>query len=242
MTLIPTQKVVTTISSSDRRARPFELGRLAIRRAARYPFATGLGIGLTLLARAGIGILEDADYDVLPVSVLSVFAGAAIYMFLTAFMVLNENRLQHTGRIFRSGAATSCIVMAAVGLPMFVASQLLPENWQSLPEWQGLIQWWPTASLGLGIVGLWITLPAFALAFPIFANTGTPVTSCVRFVWTSIEDDAYSASRLTLFVSFIGWILLTIPGGGLLVPTLFAHLSATMFEHFIVVREDTVLE
>ena len=206
-------------------------------RSAHFPVASLIGVGSALIAHAAIVSWIPPESGLLATSVVHVFAGIALFLFLSTFMVLREDRLDHVESLFRSGAAVSLCVAAATAVPMILGITLLPPDWLVLPQWQVLREWWPIASVGFGVVGTVTVLPAFLIAWPIHASAGVPLSKSVLFVWRELEAKSYSSGRMSLFVVLAGWLLLTLPGVGLLVPVLYAHLTAVLFDELVVTDE-----
>ena len=208
-----------------------------VARAVRFPAASLVGVGSALAAHAVIVTWIPPESGLLATSVVHLFAGIALFLFLSTFMVLREGRLDHVGLLFRSGAAVSLCVAAVTAVPMIIGITLLPPDWSVLPQWQFLREWWPIASVGFGVVGTVTVLPAFLIAWPIHASAGVPLSKSVLFVWRELEGESYSRFRMSLFVALTGWLLLTLPGVGLLVPVLYAHLATVLFNELVVTDE-----
>ncbi|MGB5629983.1 MAG: hypothetical protein WBM57_11485 [Woeseiaceae bacterium] len=206
-------------------------------RAVRLPIASLVGVGSALVAHTAIVMWIPPEASLLAASVVHVFAGIALFLFLSTFMVLREGRLEHVGSLFRTGAAISLCVAAVTAVPMIIGITLLPPDWLFLPQWRFLREWWPIASVGLGVVATVTVLPGFLVTWPIHASTGLPLSKSVLFVWRHLERESYSRARMSLFVALTGWLLLTLPGFGLLVPVLYAHLATVLSDELVVADE-----
>jgi hypothetical protein len=213
------------------------IARNTLIRSVRYPVATLVGVTATLITHASIISWLPPETGILATSIIELFAGTALFLFLSTFMVLRQDRLNHVGPLFRSGAFVSLCVSAVVAVPIIIGLLLLPTDWLSAPQWQFLRDSWPIACIGIGVVGTATVLPAFLVAWPIHASVGLPLSKSILFVWRNIEDSSYAPGKMSLFVALVGWLLLTIPGAGLLVPLLYAHLTAVLFNELVVVRE-----
>ena len=226
----------TTIRPSGSIVRVTRLPALTIARAIRFPFASLAGLGVTTIAYLGVESLVPVEGNLLQATASQVFAGTALFLVLGSLMAFNEERLDHIGQHFRAGLLVAAAVTVVVTFSIAVAFALAPIDLQSSESWYLLLNWWPIAAHGIGVVSLACILPAFFLAWPIRANTGLTLGKSILLVWRSIEGHLYPAGRFTLVLVGVGWVLLTIPGLGLLVPTLYAHLTAVLFEELVVVE------
>lgn len=212
------------------------LPALTLGRAIRFPFASLAGLGLTIIAYLGVESLVPGEGNLLQATASHIFIGTALFLVLGSLMAFNEERVDHIGPLFRTGILVAAAVTVVVTFSIAVAFALAPIDLQSSESWDLLLNWWPIAAQGIGVVSLACILPAFFLAWPIRANTGLALGKSIMLVWRSIEGHMYPAGRFTLILVSVGWVLLTIPGLGLLVPTLYAHLTAVLFEKLVVVE------
>lgn len=213
------------------------IARNTLIRAVRYPVASIAGVAATFATHASLIAWLPGAAGMLAASIVELFAGTALFLFLSTFMVLREDRLDHVGPLFRSGAFVSLCVSAVVAVPIIIGLLILPIDWLGAPQWLFLRNSWPIACVGLGVVGTATVLPAFLIAWPIHTSVGLPLSKSIFFVWRNIEDSSYAAIRMSLFVALVGWLLLTVPGAGLLVPVLYAHLAVVLFDELVVVQE-----
>lgn len=213
-----------------------EVAGATLTRAFRYPFATLTGTGAAIAAHFAITAMLPGSTHMLAATVIRLYAGMALYLALSALMVLNAEKLLHLRWLFRVGALISLAVTIITAIPIAVGFALLPADWLLLPEWQYLIYSWPISSIGLGVAITGCSLPVLLLAWPIAARTGNPIGKSVLFVWRQIEEHSYAPAKMSIFVGVAGWVLLTLPGTGLLIPVLFAHLTAVLFDMLVVVR------
>ena len=218
--------------------KPGQLVGATLTRACRYPFATLTGIGAAIVVHFAIAAVVPGSTHTLAATVIRLCAGMALYLSLSALMVLNAEKLLHLRWLFRVGALISLTVTVITAIPIAIGLALLPADWRLLPELQYLIAVWPISSIGLGVAIAGCSLPALLLAWPIAARTGHSIGKSVLLVWRQVEGHSYTPGRMSVFVGVAGWVLLTLPGAALLIPVLFAHLTAVLFKLLVVVSGD----
>ena len=230
------RQVGLSIESSRRVVAFGSIAKATVARAFRFPLATAVGTGATLVAYSTITAWVSDSASLPGTSILGLFSGTALFLALASFMVLDEGRLNHAKRLFRTGAFVSIIVTIVGAIPMLIGSLLLPPDWQSLAQWQFLVDHWLIASMGLGAICAGCVLPAFLVAWPIHASTGEPLSQCILFVWYQIEDHSYAGTSMTLFVALVGLLIFVLPVTGIAMPVLFAHLAVVLFDDLVIVN------
>jgi hypothetical protein len=225
-----------TIRPSGSILRVTRLPALTISRAIRFPFSSLTGLVVTIIAYLGVESLVPGEGNLLQATALQVFMGTISFLVLGSLMAFHHERPNYIGQHFRTGILVAAAVTVVVTFSIAVAFALAPIDFESSESWDLLLNWWPVTAHGIGVVSLACVLPAFFLAWPIRANTGLALGKSIMLVWRSVEGHSYPAGRFTFVLVSVGWVLLTIPGLGLLVPTLYAHLTAVLFEELIVVE------
>lgn len=227
-----------SINIRDRRvhARSIVVGTL--HRMIRFPAATLTGAALAIASHLLISYSLEANTDLLGVVFAQMATGVAEFVFLSTFMVLQEERLSHLHRLLRVGMALSLGVSAVAFVPIGLIGAAMPESFLSSPLFHDSTALWPYAAHGFGVAALLIVLPAFPLSWAISANTGANLYKSVMFVWSKVDGDAYSGPVLAATLALTAWLLVTIPPLGLFVPIFFAHTSAHLFHELIDVQND----
>lgn len=207
-----------------------------VRRMIRFPMATLTGAVLAIASHAAVLSWLDPGTNIMGTIFVEILLGIAEFLLLSSFMVLDQNRLAHLDRLFRSGLVLSLIAAGIAFVPIALVAATIPTEWIASPLFQELAALWPISAHGFGIGGLLVVLPAFPLAWSICANTGVSLYQSVGFVWSAADGNAYSGPVLAATLALTAWLLVTVPGLGLLVPITYAHASAYLFASVIEVR------
>lgn len=228
------QQTSLAIKPQDRRLGAATMISSVLGRVFRYPVASLIGVGLAFVTHAVVSAWLN-NSNIYGVFFAQMLVGVAEFLLLTAFMVFAEKRLTHLNRLFRLGCGLSMATAAAAMIPVMIFLAIAPPGWESSLLF-GDVVWLTRAVHGLGVAGLVVVLPAFPLAWAICSNTGYRLRDCITLVWRQFDGILYSTAALAISFGIAAWILLTLPGFGLIAPVFFAHAGALLFAELVIVE------
>jgi hypothetical protein len=229
------QQTSLAIRPQDRRLDAATMLAGVLRRAFRYPVASLIGVGLAFVTHAVVSAWLN-NSNIYGMFFAQMLVGVAEFLLLTAFMVFAEKRLTHLNRLFRLGCGLSMAAAAAAMIPVMIFLAIAPPGWESSLLFGDVVPWLTHTAHGLGVAGLAVVLPAFPLAWAICSNTGYRLRDCITLVWRQFDGISYSTAALAISVGIAEWLLLSLPGFGLIAPVFFAHAGAFLFAELVIVE------
>ena len=225
-----------TIRSSETQLSVRDAAIYTVRRAARLPIATLLGVLFTSLPGYMLAIAQRAGLTPAVTAFVGFLLGSAICLALAAIMSFDEKRLSHLASLYRTCLLTSLGLATVMGIPLILVIQHLPAQLLAYYQSPWLLEWLPYASIGIGATFLAGSLPAILPGWSLTASTGYPLTESIFFIWQEIEGRLYQPGHYSLLIAVSGITLSSVPALGILTPVLLAHMFAVTFRHFVTVR------
>ena len=204
-------------------------------RVFRYPVASLIGVGLAFVTHAVVSAWLN-NSNIYGMFFAQMLVGVAEFLLLTAFMVFAEKRLTHLNRLFRLGCMVSLAAATAAMIPVIIMTAIAPSGWESSHLFRDVVPWLTHTAHSLGVAGLAVVLPAFPLSWAICSNTGYRLRDCITLVWRQFDGISYSTAALAISLGVAAWLLLTLPGFGLIAPVFFAHAGAFLFAELVIVE------
>lgn len=218
-------KETSVITVQEQRRPLIELLASALQRSVRFPAATISGIAITVFAGWVLGSVSSLTSNAPGFeAVFGAVTGTAIWLLLTALMVMREDKLSHLPRLVRTGLLIMGIVGVGVSLPLLLLMGNLPD-W--VPTYGG--QQWLNSSAVL----LAAAAPMLLVAWPIMAHSGTGFLETAVFVWRHVEGRHYVWWEVAIVVGAAGLSVAALPYVGTVVPILMAHLAVTFHSEML---------